>query len=377
MFDRESILARMRGGPALAQCLGGRDNNLNLIRIVAAGSVLVSHAFALVGGDDMAEPLRAATGLSLGQYAVAIFFGISGLLISRSFDRRQSIVHFGVARFLRLWPALLVVLTLTAFVLGPALTQLSVRSYFHSRETWTYVPLNASLAFRYDFLSGVFERNPYGAATNGSLWSLFYEVMCYCGVVAVGYLGGLRRRRLFALFLAGVVAGHVWSVFASPPGGIAYRLDVLGFVGFPFALGMACYVWRDALRLSLAGLGSCWLLVAFASSTPFFSSMIMAALVYSALWCAFVPKGALLRYNALGDFSYGVYIYAFPVQQTLIAHQPGQSPWTNMAYAIPVTLVLSMASWHLIEKRALAFARPAGDRLSALLLSGSAPAKTA
>lgn len=100
-------------GNPIGEYLGGRDNNLNLIRIVAASAVLVSHAYALTSGQEMSEPFRAATGLSLGQFAVAIFFGMSGLLIARSFDRRQSLAHFVSARFLRLWPALAVVLTLT------------------------------------------------------------------------------------------------------------------------------------------------------------------------------------------------------------------------------------------------------------------------
>lgn len=358
---------RLAEARVLADCLGGRDNNLNLIRILAAGAVLVSHAFALVAGDEMAEPLRATTGLSLGQYAVAIFFGISGLLIARSFDRRQTFAHFCIARFLRLWPALLVVLTLTAFALGPIVTSLRTSEYFASLQTWAYVPRNASLAFRNDLLPGVFGRNPYGAATNGSLWSLFYEVACYAGVVVIGCIGGLRRKPLFAAFFLAVLIAHGWSVFAAPSGGIAYRLDIMFFVGLPFALGMAVYVWRESVRLSPQGLAFVWVMVLAVSSTAFFSSAIMAALVYTSLWLAFVPKGTVLRYNDLGDFSYGVYIFAYPVQQTLVDLWPGHSPWLNIAASVPVTLTLSIASWHLIEKRALAYSKSAGDRLAAML----------
>lgn len=351
-------------GKPIAQYLGGRDNNLNLIRIVAASAVLVSHAFALTTGDEMREPFRASTGLSLGQFAVAIFFGLSGLLIARSFDRRQTIAHFVSARVLRLWPALAVVLVLTAFALGPVISSLPLGQYLTSGQTLAYVPRNLSLAFRYDFLPGVFTSNPDGTSTNGSLWSLFYEVACYGGVVAAGYLGALRSNWRFTLFLALVIAGHIWSVAAAPAGGLLYRLDVMGFVGFPFALGMATYVWRERLVIGLAGIAAVWLLVAGLWGTAWLASAIMLALIYTCLWLAFVPKGAALAYNRIGDFSYGVYIFAFPVQQTLIAIWPGHGAFTNIAVSGAITLLLAFASWHLVEKRAIALARPAGDWLA-------------
>lgn len=351
-------------GKPIAGYLGGRDNNLNLIRIVAASAVLVSHAYALTTGDEMSEPFRASTGLSLGQFAVAIFFGMSGLLIARSFDRMQTLAHFASARFLRLWPALTVVLVLTAFALGPVMTSLPLGEYLSSGQTLAYVPRNLSLALRHDYLPGVFTQNPDGASTNGSLWSLFYEVACYGAVVIAGYLGALRSGWRFAVFLALVVAANGWSVIAQPAGGLAYRLDVMAFVGFPFALGMAAYVWRDRLPLGLAGIALSWVIVAASWGTVWLGSAIMLALIYTSLWLAFVPKGAVLAYNKVGDFSYGVYIFAFPVQQTLIVLWPGQSAAFNMGLSGAITLALAFASWHLVEKRALTLARPAGDWLA-------------
>lgn len=96
--------------PRLGTLLPGRENNLNAVRMAAASAVLVSHAFPITG---RAEPLRALTGATGGDLAVAVFFGISGLLIARSFDRRESSMRFVLARVLRLYPALVVVLALT------------------------------------------------------------------------------------------------------------------------------------------------------------------------------------------------------------------------------------------------------------------------
>lgn len=168
------------GGPSvkLGDMLAGRDNNLNAIRMVAASAVLVSHAWPITLGAAAAEPLFRETGQSLGHFAVAVFFGVSGLLIARSFDRRRSMIHFLVARVLRLYPALLAVAILTV-VVGGFMSRLDLAAYVRSPETWTYIPANLSLAFMQYPLPGVFEGNPYGPPINGSLWTLFYEVACY------------------------------------------------------------------------------------------------------------------------------------------------------------------------------------------------------
>ena len=268
------------------------------------------------------------------------------------------------ARFLRLWPGLLVVLLLTAFLLGPLVTTLDAGSYFASPATLAYVPRNLSLAFRNDVLPGVFAANPLTPSTNGSLWSLFYEVACYGAVVLAGYAGIFARNLRFCAFFAFAVAIHGVSVIAEPAGGLAYRLDTLAFVGFPFALGMACYAWREVLPLGLLGVTLSWLGVLLLSHTPFLGSAIMAALVYSTLWLAFIPKGFLLAYNRLGDASYGVYIYAFPVQQTLVHRFPGMTPWQNILAAAPIVLLLAAASWILVEKRALGLQRSLGAWLA-------------
>jgi len=363
---RKSESGMLRGlvaRPCLGAQLGGRDNHFNLLRIIAAYAVMVSHAFAITTGREALEPLRIATGHSLGEYAVAVFFGISGLLIARSFDRRASFAHFLTARILRLFPALLVVLALSAFVLGPVVSAFDARSYFLASGTWSYVPRNLFLVFRIDTLPGVFVDNPRPLLVNSPLWSLFYEVFCYGMVVLVGYCGLLRYKPAFALFLLLAVAGHLLSVFFQPAEGLAYRLDVLGFAGFPFALGMAAYVWRDHLPLGAVPAALLWLFVLVAASTPLLASAIMVATVYTALWMALVPKGPLLRYNALGDFSYGFYIFAWPIQQTLAYYAMTTTPLANVVVTTPLMLAFSYASWHLIEEPSLNHARQMGDQL--------------
>ena len=346
--------------------LGGRDNNLNLIRIVAAGAVLVSHSFAITSGDDMREPFRAQTGLSLGQFGVVVFFAISGLLIARSFDRRENLAHFIASRFLRLWPGLLVMVCLAAFVMGPVLTDLPVATYWHSPGTWTFVPRNLTLYFRQHDLPGVFGHAPFGPEVNSSLWSLFYEVACYATVVLLGLLGLMRRGWRFALFMVLVVAAQLWATTHPPADGLLYRLRVLGFFGFPFALGMAAYVWRDSLLINGWIALAVWLIPLALYRTAFEPTGLMIGLTYTAYYLAFVPKGAVLAYNRVGDYSYGIYIYAFPMQQMLEHFAPNLSPLQHMACAAPVVLIAAIASWHGLERRALALARPLSERMLGL-----------
>lgn len=355
-------LGRALRSRSLASVLEGRDNNLNLIRMLAATAVLISHAFALTSGREELEPFRAATGGSLGTYAVAIFFGISGLLIARSFERRRSIVHFGVSRFLRLYPALLVVL-LVCTLAGAAFSILDPATYYRANGTLTYVPRNLSLAFLQYELPGVFSSNPLGNPVNGSLWTLFYEVICYFVVVMVGCAGLLKRRGMFLVFLAGVILAHLWAINNIPLGGFAAKLHNLASLGLPFALGTAAYLWRDHLPLNLPVAALLWLPVILSAGTVYMTSAIVVAVVYATFWIGFVPGGPIRRYNQLGDYSYGMYIYAYPVQQAAIAIWPGHSTLANISASLPVTLLLAALSWKLVEERALGHARPLSDKL--------------
>lgn len=351
----------------LADVLAGRDNNLNAIRMLAAIAVMVSHAWPITGAEA-AEPLKSQTGQTLGHYSVAIFFGISGLLIARSFDRRRSLLHFVVARVLRLFPALLVALVLTV-IAGAFVSELGLSAYVSSPDVWTYVPVNLSLVYMQGPLPGVFESNIYGTVINGSIWTLFYEVACYAGVVALGAMGLLRKPLAMLAVTVAMTAFH----FAGPligqlgvpmPPGLVIRLEFFALLSFPFMIGTCAYVWRDRIPLSAGNVLLLWLPVPLLAGTSLMASAIVAALVYISLWVGYIPKGRALMYNRLGDYSYGVYIYAFPVQQGLVWLMPGMSPFANIMLALPVTLLLAALSWHIVETRALAMVTPLGDRIA-------------
>ena len=333
----------------LGETSSGRDNNLNLIRAVAATAVLVSHAYPLTMGADEIEPLEILTGHSLGTLAVYVFFAISGFLISMSFERTSSWLSFLTARFLRLLPGLVVSLAFVAFVLGPLVTSLAPAAYFAQAETWTFVPRNTLLFPLQLTLPGVFETNPM-EAVEGSIWTLFYEVVCYMGVFAVGLVGILRRPALMAIGIAGyVVAWILIEIYGAP----APRIGRLQELSLPFVIGMAFYIWRDRLPLSLIGVAALGLLAIALRDQPVYDLALGLFLAYATFWVGYVPGGVIRKFNALGDYSYGIYIYAFPLQGLAVWLMPGQSPLMNMVVALPLTLILSIASWHLVEGPAM------------------------
>lgn len=332
--------------------MSGRRNNLNLIRMVAASAVLVSHAFPISLGTGAEEPLEQLTGMSLGGLAVAVFFALSGLLISRSYDRKPTMARFVIARGLRLFPALVIALIITV-ISGAMLTSLDLEEYFKSSDTLTYIPRNLSLAFIQYPLPGVFTQNPYPHVVNGSLWTLFYEVLCYSAVVLVGSVGALRAGWTFVVFFTVVVISFLWGLGWEPLEGLMWRVDQLIKLGFPFALGVAAYVWRSSFLLDWRIALLTWLVwfVAFESEIrPLF---FLIAIWYSVIFLAFIPKGFMLTYNRLGDYSYGVYIYAFPVQQVVASIWPSAGPYFNMTISFPAVLLLAWLSWHFVETVAL------------------------
>ena len=333
---------------------GSRDNNFNLIRMIAASLVLVSHAYPIALGKNAVEPLSRVLGVTLGTVSVYIFFAISGFLIAQSFDRSSRLSRFVIARILRIFPGLLFMLVVSAFVMGPLVTTLPLNEYFGSTSTLRYVLRNLTLAFPIHQLPGVFQGNPWGPELNGSLWTLVYEVTCYIGVFIVGMAGAFREKWLMGVAL--VFFGVLYGISQHPPAGIIVpgRAIRVTDLGLPFVFGMVFYTWRNRTPLNWP-VGMALALAAFAlAHTPLFHVMLILAISYWTFLLGYLPGGAIRAYNRVGDYSYGIYIYAFPLQQLAAHYLSPMTPLQNMLVAAPLTLAFAVLSWHFIEKPALA-----------------------
>ena len=337
----------------IGQVCEGRSNNFDFIRFIAASMVIYSHAFPLSRGND-GELLKDITNgqWSFGSLAVAVFFVISGFLISQSYDRKNQPLNFIKARILRIFPGLIVVILLSALVLGPCVTTLPVGEYFRNPITWQY--LKSILLFPlYWNLPGCFENNFYSPSVNGSLWTIPFEVFFYGVVLILGILGLLRRRKVTLTCYIGFLLLEMFKYQLFPVEGHIFTFPRYSFVelGLYYFAGMVIYAYRDSIPLnrnyamiSIAALVICILGGKYTIPFSIFGS-------YLIMYLAFSEKVKLHNFSRYGDFSYGVYIYGFPVQQAVTnAYGGSMNPYINMAWSYPVTIVLAIMSWHLVEK---------------------------
>lgn len=347
--------------------LAGHDNNFNLLRVLAAFAVLYSHSYALTDGKGASEPFRVLLDMSLGGIAVDIFFVISGFLVCGSLLRRRSAVDFLKGRFYRVFPALLVMVALTVLLLGPLLTRLPLVEYFSSNDVFKYFYKNATLIGGVTYkLPGVFENNPYPLAVNGSLWTLPEELRMYGYLLGLWLLLGLLRERRLPAFRAAVLAVcavamgmRLLEIARGSEEEATLRLLSMFFAGaaFQIAARRVPLDWRIFLGL-LGGL-----VVAAAVDSRAFAALFVLALPYMVLFLAYVPGGSIRAYNRAGDYSYGLYLYAFPIQQALAALLPGIGLWSMVVLATLGALLCAVASWHWVEKPALALLRTKSPRL--------------
>ncbi|MBC7142537.1 MAG: acyltransferase [Rhodobacteraceae bacterium] len=329
----------------------GRENNFNLIRMAAASGVLVSHAYPLSLGPDATQPLQVwLDGTTLGSVCVIVFFAVSGFFITKSFDRSGDWRRFVKARAYRLFPALIFVLCLTVLVAGTMVTTADPAPFWVA--AFVYLLRNATLAAPLYDLPGVFTANPYGPAINGSLWTLFYEVLCYLAVFLIGIAGRLRPNASLGAFLAVLMVLSVADAVTTLSGRLSNLIDL----ALPFAIGAAIYLLRDRIPFTPLIALALATAAALGHGTAAFPLLLRLALSYTALWIGFVRWRPALAYNRLGDYSYGTYIFAFPIQQ-LLASNGITSPALNMTLALPATYACAVVSWHLIEAPALARVR--------------------
>jgi len=335
----------------LSEFSRGRDNNLNLIRMIAATGVLISHAWAVSSGLADQQPLsETLRGIDLGTISVYIFFAISGYLVARSFDRTGSLKRFWSAWVLRIFPALLVLLLVTALIIGPFLTIAEAGEFWKTAPS--YIFRNLTLFSLQQHLPGVFTDNPVGAAINIPLWTLSYELLCYFSIMLLGIAGVLKSHRLMVLALLAFLIAYAIILYYEPH----QRLVSLAKLALPFITGVFFFVWREKIPLSpLIGLGL-FALAAIAYNTILFQEIFVIAITYNVFLLAYLPGGVIRKYNRVGDYSYGIYIYAFPIQQ-IVAYQGVTEPILNIFISFPVALVCAVISWTVIEKPSLALAK--------------------
>lgn len=354
-------------------------NSLGLIRLVLSALVIVGHGYELGGRGK--DPLFGLTGFPVSSLAVVGFFCISGYLITKSAERTQ-VVPYLWRRALRIFPAFLVVLLVTAFVVGPLVTYAnrgSLDGYLSLRAggPLTYVWANAGLEIGQTGIDGLFLTTPFGQETglsvvNGSLWTLIHEWRCYLLVAVLAVIGVIRRARWLVLVLTAVLqALLVLKVLGSPHpdrwlgqlpawDGASSDWAVIRFtVAFMFGACLALYARRIPCddRIGWACTAVFFGSLAAGSVVPGGAAVLavgVPAAAYAVLWGSTRLPVATRAVGAKADYSYGVYIYGFLVQQCLAFL--GVHTYGVLVYIVAALLVvapLAWLSWHLVEAPAM------------------------
>ena len=341
----------------LAELTADKNNNLNLIRILAAFAVLISHSFAIVTGDVDAEPLRALLGVTPGTLAVDVFFVTSGLLLANSLSKKGNALEFIISRVARIYPALIVAVLLTVFVLGPIFTKLTFIDYLQNKATYTYFFKTTTLVRDVGYtLPGVFSDNPLYNQVNGSLWTLPFElkmyILLFCTWYACKVMARSHASQFLKLCIFGItaVAGILYAQEYINSGGIDSMHSFSRFT-FIFFSGACLGLYQNRILISpwILGVALLAIVVSAIDKTAFF--FVWHALIgYTVVLLAYQSSRLLARYNKVGDYSYGVYIYAFSIQQALMASIVDISVPSMILYSAVLTAMLAFLSWHLIEK---------------------------
>jgi peptidoglycan/LPS O-acetylase OafA/YrhL len=335
-----------------------RDNNFDAIRLVAALAVLIGHGWPLNG---VPHPPTIG-GIPVFTLAVYVFFSLSGYLVGTSWVRDSRPLPFLIRRVSRIFPALIVVVVITTFVIGPLVTTMGVGQYFGSPTTWTYLT-NVTLLARYD-LPGVFTDHA-RPVVNGALWTLGPEFLCYLGVLVVGLLAMLARRAVpgRAVAAAFAIIAVVIAALSLPGMGLDEARPALQAMVF-FAVG-SMLAHAGVIRPPLLPAGI--LLVGWAAGAVLVPELRLVwawiALPYVVLAIGARSWPVVRRAGRFGDFSYGTYLWGFPIQQIVVQLLPAAPLAVSVTAAVVATLAIAAASWHLVEKRSLAMGRKlAGTR---------------
>jgi peptidoglycan/LPS O-acetylase OafA/YrhL len=340
----------------------GRPSGFDYLRLGLAVSVVIQHSVGSTYGlavkpmvDLWPEtPLRA-----LVRAIIPMFFALSGFLVAGSLERSKTTLTFIGLRVIRIYPALAVEVALSVFLIGTAVTTLPLAAYFRDPLFWKYL-LNVTGDIHY-LLPGVFENNPVPKTVNVQLWTVPFELLCYVTLTALVLFGGVQRKFLIPLAALGLALAHLilrsheyhWHL---PP------FDFDTFTGpllvVCFLTGVSLYLFRDKIVWS--------------------SRMFAGALVASTALLWFVPFGeypgvltityvtvylGLTNFKRLAfikgaDYSYGIYLYGFVIQQLFVSLVAPRFWWVNALVCVPLAALFAAFSWHFIEKPAQKLRKP-------------------
>jgi peptidoglycan/LPS O-acetylase OafA/YrhL len=342
-------------------------NSFGLLRLLLATVVVFQHSLVLTGFTSMTF-IGFFGDIDLGTIGVSGFFAVSGFLLFGSSGRLTS-RSFIIRRFFRLFPGLWACLVVCGFAIVPIANRLSIYestfSLFGSENSSvSYLIKNSALVVFQDSVGSVYGQNIYPLAINGSLWTLAPEFICYMGLLVVAIASRKNLSIQFGLISVALLSfsaiwmgtlsheSEIYSQIVNPASGLAIAFCT----GSLLAILIELNPIRPRLLPTLVGV-ALWILTG--ANGPFSLIALSALVVFLGIsltneWIARVGREV--------DISYGLYLYHFPILQTVLVCST--FVWTEFLSAtiLPLlTLTLAGAiaflSWNFIEKPSVLFAR--------------------
>ena len=331
-----------------------RGPSFDLLRLFAATMVVYAHSF-LVTGDKDYFWCSLFPGIDAGAFAVSVFFAASGYMVTESLRRNDSYKIFLYKRAIRIFPALMVVVLISTFIVGAVFTTQNRIDYYLDAHTSLYL-VSAFFPLQQAIPSVFSDGNSH--YLNGNLWTLRYETICYAILAIAGrrlfvykfislYLcAGAITLTAIELLLSHELREMRWfaTIVQCTP------LFAYFFGGATVSVLSKHILIKPSFIITSFVIVICSMRIGYYNLLfPLFGSYLIANLGLSRV----LDSSALQAYRLWGDFSYGVYITSFPVQQ-LVVREFGGNWISNFMCSMPIVLILSFISWHFLEKKCLA-----------------------
>ena len=346
----------MKSTTQLSDLTDNRNNNFNLLRFGAAVAVVLSHSFTLTYNEPNSIPR------GIGYLAVNCFFIISGFLVCKSV-LHHPIKGFYKARALRIFPALIVAVLFSACLVGPMHTGLGITEYFSHSQTYQFIIKNLTLISGIEnHLPDVFNDRGPDQSVNAPLWTLVFEIYLYLalGLVALVTVKHSTKQMADARLFNTVVTVLTLISFVLYIYTIAIErfdtrlLEHSARFASLFGIGALFFLARKKIKMSTKVL--LILIGVLLISSPYLlihKILLYPIVAFTLIYLAYIPQGFLLKFNRLGDYSYGIYIFAYPIQQSIATWHTDISTTGLFFSSLTATLVIAIPCWHLIEHRAL------------------------
>ena len=323
-------------------------NNFGFLRLLFATLVIVSHSAELIDGNRSREPLTNLFGvLTFGELAVDGFFLISGYLVVQSFERSDTVLNYLMKRIRRIYPGFLVAYFICVFVIAPWVG--------NDLTTMSFGELASVIR------KALFLREPpkvYGFAglpnpsLNGAMWTIHEEFRCYLLVILFSLMGIYRNKWILAVITTTLLALMEMKFDLGFSAVVGDPYSIIRFLGI-FCVGSLFYQFQNTIPYNSAIATTVSVALVFCLYNSIMAELAFAVLGgYLLFWFALHVKSTLLQtINGKDDISYGVYLYAWPVQNAIIFFLGIKSPWMLTLLTLPLVYIIGYASWRFIERR--------------------------